>query len=218
MATSTLSSASPDGNGVGHCSASGVVVVAASAGGIEALRTLLAGLPSGFSTPVIIVLHRTPGREGLLANIFKRDTVLAVKDAVDGECLSSGTVYLAPADHHLQITGDGRLQFTDHMRINYLRASADPLFQSAANAFGSRAIGVVLSGGVRNGAAGAKAIRDAGGPVIAQNQETSRHFSMPREAIEAGAVTSVLPIDRIAEELTTITRNADGHAHDEAAD
>ena len=140
-----------------------------------------------------------------MAQIFKRDSVLPVKDAADGECVQPGTIYLAPADHHLRITHDGRMEFSEQMKVSYLRAAADPLFESAAAAFGARTIGVVLSGGGRHGAIGAKAIHEAGGPVIVQDEATSRHFSMPRAAIDAGAVTSILPIDRIAEQLTHLT-------------
>lgn len=210
MATSTLSSASPDSTGTGQCSASSVVVVAASAGGIDALRTVLGGLPSTFAAPVIIVLHRTPGREGLFANIFKRDCVLPVRDAVDGDCIEAGNVYLAPADHHLRIDHDGRMIFSEQMKVPYMRAAADPLFESAAAAYGQRAIGVVLSGGGRAGAVGAKAIHEAGGPVIAQDQTTSRHFSMPKASIDAGAVTAVLPLGRIAEQLIMLTEESEG--------
>jgi two-component system chemotaxis response regulator CheB len=104
---------------------------------------------------------------------------------------------------------DGHMIFAEQMRIAYGRASADPLFESAAATYGPRSIAVVLSGGGRSGATGAKAIRDAGGAVIAQDQATSRHFSMPRAAIDAGAVTNVLPVDRIAEQLMILTEPSD---------
>ncbi len=205
MATSTISPASPD-SATGRKATAHVVVIAASAGGIDALRTVLGGLPADFPAPVVIVLHRTPGRESLFASIFKRDSALPVKDAVEGESIAPGTVYLAPADHHLTLDREGRMVFSERLKISYGRAAADPLFESAAEAYGPRAVGVVLSGGGRSGATGAKAIHDVGGTVIAQDQATSRHFSMPRAAIDAGAVTNVLPIDRIAEQLTQLMK------------
>src|SRR5690242_20270767 len=130
MATSTISAPSHGRDHDGRCSASSVVVIAASAGGIDALRILLAGLPSAFPAPVVVTLIRTPGRESLSAQILKRDSVLPVRDAADGDCLTPGIVYLAPSEYHLKISADGRLEFTEHMRIPYMRASVDQLFES----------------------------------------------------------------------------------------
>lgn len=209
MATSTISAPSER---AGQCSASSAVVIAASAGGIDALRTVLAGLPGDFPAPVIITLIRTPGRETLSAQIFKRDTVLAVQDAIDGDCISAGNIYLAPADHHLRITTEGHFEFGDPMRIPYQRASVDQLFESAAATYGPNTIGVILSGGGRNGVIGAKAVHDAGGVVIAQDEATSRHFSMPRAAIEAGATTNILPLADIAERLKLLATHENGLA------
>src|SRR4051812_5135040 len=166
-----------------------IVVIAASAGGLNAVRRILEGLPATFAAPVLVVLHRTVGRKGLLADILARRSALPVVDAEEGQQLQPGVVYVAPADRHLHVVPDAYVTLHDQERINFLRASADPLFESTAAAFGARAIAVVLTGMGKNGAAGAKKIRDAGGDVIAQDEATSEYFGMPRAAIEAGAVT-----------------------------
>ena len=182
-----------------------VVVIAASAGGIEALIAVLCGLPADFPAPILIVLHRRSARPGMLAKILQRDRPLPVRDAKAGEHLESGIVYITPADLHTQIAPDQSLMMGDHAKINFLHASADPLFRSAAASFGGRAIGVVLSGRGRNGTAGAKAFaRNAGGVVIAQNEETAQFFAMPHAAIEAGAVTDILPLGAIADSLVDL--------------
>ncbi len=188
-----------------------LVVIAASAGGVQALLTVLRELPAEFPAPILILQHHRAGRPGMLARVLQRGCRLPVKDASSGEHLRPATVYVLPPDQHTHVTYDHALIMGDHAKINFLHASADPLFRSAASAFGARVIGVVLSGSGRNGAAGAKAIRDAGGVVIAQNEATSQHFGMPRAAIEAGAVTDVLALDDIANMLITLVDHS--HAH-----
>lgn len=200
MTSSTAVHASIRGDGkVDH-----LVVIASSAGGIAALLTILCSLPRDFPAPILIVQHRTVGRPGLLAKILQRECPLPVRDANPGERLEPGVVYVMPADRHTRVTPDRFFTMSDHTKINFLHASADPLFRSAAETFGSRAIGVVLTGRGRNGAAGAKAIRDAGGVVIAQDEATSEFFGMPQAAIDAGAVTSVLPLGAIASSLVSL--------------
>jgi two-component system chemotaxis response regulator CheB len=186
-----------------------VVVIGASAGGIQALTVVLRALPATFPAPILILLHRPPGLPGILSRLLQRGCALPVNDANAGDCLEPGSVYVTPSDRHTRITPDHVLVMGDHARINSVHASADPLFRWPAEGFGARAIGVVLSGAGQNGAAGAKAIRDAGGVVIAQNEATSEHFGMPRAAIEAGAVTDVLPLDEIAGSLTALV----DHSH-----
>lgn len=185
-----------------------IVVIAASAGGIEALLTVLCGIPADFPAPILILQHRTAGRPGVLAKILQRGCRLPVKDAIPGERLEPGTVYVTPADRHTRVTHEQFFTMGDHAKINFLHASADPLFRSAAETFGARAIAVVLSGRGRNGAAGAKAIRDAGGAVIAQDQATSQHFGMPQAAIDAGAATDVLPLGEIADSLVALVNHS----------
>jgi len=197
MASSTAVRTSIHSNG----KVNRVVVMAASAGGIPALSTILCVLPADFRAAILIVQHRTAGRPGMLAKILQRSCRLPVKDADPGEELEPGTVYVMPADRHTRLTPERLFIMGDHVKINFVHASADPLFRSIAETFGSRAIAVVLSGHGRNGAAGAKAIRDAGGVVIAQDEATSQFFGMPQAAIEAGAATDVLPLGQIADSL-----------------
>src|SRR5690349_3627124 len=184
------------------------VVIAPSAGGIEALQTILPLLPADFAAPVILVLHRTNRRGELLAKVLARCTALSVKNAEDGERLEPGVLYIAPPDRHASITDDKRIALRDHTKISFVSSSADPLFRSAAAVYGAGAVGIVLTGSGRNGAGGALAVRDAGGAVIAQDEATSKHFGMPRAAIEAGAATSILPLDEIAAQLRRAVNGA----------
>jgi two-component system chemotaxis response regulator CheB len=147
------------------------------------------------------VQHRSPVGPSLLPRILARRTPLAVKLASEGEELRPGTVYLAPADQHLVIEARRRLAFTDGRRIRFVRSSANPLLESAAEVLGGRVIAVVLTGGGADATDGVQAVKAAGGVVIAQDRATSQVFGMPRSAIETGAVDYVLPLDEIAPTL-----------------
>jgi two-component system, chemotaxis family, protein-glutamate methylesterase/glutaminase len=177
-----------------------LVAIAASAGGLSALTSLLARLPRTFPLPVMIVQHLDPNHVSALATILSRRTPLQVKDAADSELVAPGVVYIAPPASHLEIGADLRIHLTQSALVHFSRPAADRLFESAAAAW-SPIIGVVLSGAGSDGATGAVAIKAAGGVVIAQDQATSTFFGMPGAAIEAGAVDFVLPLDDIAPAL-----------------
>jgi two-component system chemotaxis response regulator CheB len=182
-----------------------LVVVAASAGGLSALTTVLARLSRDFPVPLAVVQHIDPHRASHMAEILNRKSPLVVKEAVAHEQLLAGTVYVAPPGQHLMVTPGHRVRLTRTEPVHFLRPAADLLFASAANAF-DHVIGVVLTGTGRDGADGAFLIRNAGGVVIAQNEESSAFFGMPHAAIAAGAVDYVLPLDQIAGALTDLTR------------
>jgi two-component system chemotaxis response regulator CheB len=173
-----------------------LVVLAASAGGLHALSVLLSSLPRDLPVPVALVLHRTPHHPDLLAKILGRHTALRVKNALPGEHMEPGTVYVAPADLHLVIESDGALGFSDGRRIRHVLSSANPLLESAA-LFGGRVIAVVLTGSGHDATDGVQAVRARGGVVIAQDEATSTVFGMPRSAIATGAVAHVLPLAAI---------------------
>lgn len=178
-----------------------LVVMAASAGGLAALESILGALPADFPVPIAVVQHRTAARPNLLARVLSRYTPLMVKTAEQGEKLRPGTVYLAPPDFHLLIQRNGCCDLFDGIRIRHVLSSANPLFASAAEAFGKRVIAVVLTGGDSDATDGVRSVSAHGGLVIAQDQATSRIFAMPRSAIETGCVDKVLPLAEIGPAL-----------------
>ncbi len=195
-----------------------VIVIGASAGGIDALVTLLAALPPDFPAPIVLVLHRSPNSESLLVPILARHTSLRVREAVNGDVVEPGNVYVARADRHLTITAEGRFTYTDGTPIRHLLSAVNPLFASSAAAYRDRAIAVVLSGAGSDGTDGVQAIKACGGVVIAQDEATSRYFGMPGSAIASGVVDYILPIREIAPALVRITaeRIAAASARDDA--
>ena len=182
-----------------------LIVVAASAGGVNALLTLFAGLPAGFSVPVAVVLHRSVHTPSMLSKVLARRTPLTVRDAVVGEPPQPGSVYIAPPDRHLVVTPERTFGLSEVSLINHLLSAADPLFISAAEVYHDRVIAIVLTGGDRDGADGARAVGLAGGIVIAQNEATSLVFSMPRATIATGHADTVLPIEDIGPTLLRLT-------------
>jgi two-component system chemotaxis response regulator CheB len=183
-----------------------VVGLAASAGGIQALGTILGGLPADFPAALVVVQHVSPKHKSRLAEVLGRRTRLPVKPAEDGDRLAPGRVYVAPPDRHVLINPDGTLSLTHTQRVRHVRPSADVLFPSLAASCGGRGVAVVLTGGDANGAAGVRVVKQAGGSVIAQDQATSLHFAMPRAAIETGCVDRVLPVGEIGPALDCLAR------------
>jgi two-component system chemotaxis response regulator CheB len=182
-----------------------IVAIGASLGGIEALRLLLSALPAGFPAPILIVQHLSPRFPSRLSEALDQHTALSVRRAAEGQTLRDGEVYIAPPDRHLVVNAQRTLSLLDGPRIQFSRPSLDPLFHSVARAFGSRSIGVVLTGANGDGADGLRAIKRTGGIVIAQDKTTSRSFRMPHAAIATGCVNFVLPLRAIAPALITFT-------------
>jgi two-component system chemotaxis response regulator CheB len=179
-----------------------VVVVAASLGGRQALEPVLGPLPGDFPAPIMVVQHLSPSAPNhLLPALLAPQTRLRVKQAEPGERLRGATVYVAPPGRHLLVVRDGVCECSDGPRISAARPAADLLFASAADTFGARTLGVLLSGRLHDGAAGAAAIRRAGGVVLAQDPATCRAPEMPCAAIRSGAAQLVLPPATIAAAL-----------------
>lgn len=165
-----------------ECTKRDIVVVGASAGGVEALTAFIAGLPADLGAAVFVVLHVPAESPSRLAAILERASAMPVKVAADGEGIALGQVYVASPDRHLMVD-DNKVRITRGPREGRARPSIDVLFRSASVAFGSRVIGLVLSGALDDGTAGAWAIKDRGGLVLAQKPSDAAHSSMPDSVI-----------------------------------
>ncbi len=174
-----------------------LIAIGCSTGGPQVVADILARLPRDLAAPVLIVQHIAPGFTAGLAEWLAGGTELAVKLAEPGEAVRRGTVYLAPHGSQMGITKDGRIRLTRETADGGFCPSASYLFQSAAEAYGRSVIGILLTGMGRDGAAGLKRLREAGGVTIAQNEETSVIFGMPGEAIRLGAAKHVLSPSQI---------------------
>jgi len=181
-----------------------IVAFAASAGGIFALTQILGRLPGDFGAAVVVVQHLDPRHRSLMPQIFGRRSNLPVDQAMQGMKVEAGHVYLAPPDHHLLVNRDATISLTHTELVNFVRPSADLLFESVAAAYGERAIAVVLTGAGKDGSMGVTAIKARGGTVIAQDEATSEFFSMPSAAIRTGTVDFVLSLDEIPQALVTL--------------
>lgn len=181
-----------------------LITIAASAGGIQALQTLLSQLPSDLPAAVVIVQHRTPTVRSLLTAILAKRTRMEVRDARDGDRVAPGIIYIARPDLHLTIGPGQRFMHVDGARVRGLLSSANPLLDSVAGSFKDRAIAVVLTGSGMDATDGVQAVKAHGGIVIAQDPATAEHRSMPASAINTGAVDFVLPLEAIPLKLAAI--------------
>jgi two-component system chemotaxis response regulator CheB len=198
--------AAPEPREPGARRAFALVAIAASAGGLAALKTVLATLPRDFPLPIVIVQHIDPNRDSLLARILSRCTELHVKQAEPEDLLKPGLVLVAPPGNHMLVGEGGRIRLSHTEPVHFVRPSADSLFESAAVACGP-IIGVILTGTGSDGASGSVAIKAAGGLVIAQDEKSSAFFGMPQAAINSGAVDLVLPLSDIASTLARLARS-----------
>jgi len=182
-----------------------LVVMGASLGGPRALATVLRGLPEDFPAPIAVVQHIADGFTEGLARWLGQECRLRVREARHGDRLLPGAVVLAPTGRHLVVT-EGKVHLSDAAPVDTFKPSVTPLFLSAAEHYGARCCAAILTGMGRDGADGIKAIKDAGGVTLAQDEATSAVFGMPKAAIDLGAVDRVLPLDDIPRALVELTR------------
>jgi two-component system, chemotaxis family, protein-glutamate methylesterase/glutaminase len=182
-----------------------VVVIGASAGGVQALRTLLGALPSDLKAALFVVMHLAPESPQVLGAILDRATDLPVVTARDGMKIRPGSVVVAAADHHLLLDSHA-VRLSHGPRENRHRPSVDVLFRSAAAAFGARVIGIVLTGLLDDGAAGLWAIKRRGGLAIVQDPGEAEYPDMPRSALQAVRADACLPLLQIARRLPEWTK------------
>jgi two-component system chemotaxis response regulator CheB len=180
-----------------------VIVIGASSGGIEALKTIVGDLPPDFPVPICIVLHTSPHSPGILDSILQRAGTLPATVATNEERLRAGYIYVAPPDHHLLLE-PGTLRISKGPSENCFRPAIDPLFRSAAQIYGPGAIGVILTGSLGDGTAGLGAIKQLGGIAIVQDPEDASYPSMPRSALQHVDVDYRVPLVGIAPLLARI--------------
>jgi two-component system chemotaxis response regulator CheB len=173
-----------------------IVVVGCSVGGVEALQTLVAGLPENFPAAVLVVLHIAPQTRSLLPEILNRAGPLPAKHPQNHEPIRGGHIYVAPPDHHL-IVEDGRMILSRGPKENRHRPSVDPLFRSAARAYGRQVIGIILTGSLDDGTVGLQAVKKAGGVAIVQDPEDAFCAEMPRSAMDHVKVDQIATIAQI---------------------
>ena len=173
-----------------------LVAVGASAGGLLALTELLTPLPTAFPG-IVVVQHLDPTHKSHLASLLERRTGKQVKEATHAEPILPGFVYIAPPDEHL-LVGPGKIQLAHSQLVHFSRPSIDLMFESVAGMYGSRSIGVILSGSNRDGAVGIRAIREAGGTTVAQDPSSAEFRAMPQAAIATNCVDFVSSISGLA--------------------
>jgi two-component system chemotaxis response regulator CheB len=181
-----------------------VIVIGASAGGVEALRTLVRGLPKALDAAVFVVLHMPASGPSRLAEILQRCSALPVVRARDGETIRRGHVYVARPDYHLTLEEE-TMRLTRGPRENRHRPAIDALFRSAAYTHGGRVIGVVLTGELDDGTAGLWSIEQRGGTAVVQDPEDAESPSMPRNALQYVRTEHVLPVALMGARLAKLT-------------
>src|SRR5215472_1690940 len=182
-----------------------IIVIGASAGGIEAVRKLVGELPEGFRASFFVVLHIGPDSPGILDQIRYLSGPLKASYPFDGELIKPGQVYVAPPDRHLLLE-PGRLRLSRGPKENRFRPAIDPLFRSAAQVYGPKVIGVILTGGLDDGTAGLWAVKRLGGTAVVQDPEEALVGSMPRNALTNVKVDHCVGVAEIPPLLVQLTR------------
>jgi two-component system chemotaxis response regulator CheB len=182
-----------------------IIVIGASVGGIQALSSLVSQLPADLASAVFVVLHLASDVPSVLDEILDRKGPLKAVKAIDGEAIHHGCIYVAPPDHHLLVK-------RDHVRVvrgpkeNRWRPAVDPLFRSAAVAYGPRVVGVVLSGYLDDGTAGMLAVKRCGGVTMVQSPDEAISANMPQSVLDHMEVDYCIPIADMSRILQQLTR------------
>ena len=180
------------------------VVIGASAGGVEALTVLLPALAPGLLPSVFIVLHLPRDKPSVLTEIFTPKCAVPVREAEDKEAVARGTIYFAPSNYHLLVDEGPQLSLSADDPVHHSRPSVDVLFESAAEIYKSRLLGIILRGANEAGAAGLAAVHDAGGVTVVQSPETARAPNMALAALRLRPAHRMLTLNEIAKILRTL--------------
>jgi len=179
----------------------GIIAIAASTGGPQAIHNILSHLPAGFSLPIVITQHIAEGFTHGMVDWLKTATPLTVRVASNGDVLTAGNVYVNPAENSMRVTGHGMIILGDRDIHQIYNPSCNTLLDSVATAYRERAIGLIMSGMGDDGVTGMGAIRNAGGTTLAQDAGSSVIFGMNRIAVDKGFIQKVVPLGNIPAEL-----------------
>jgi len=177
------------------------VVMGMSSGGMNVMKTVFPLLPAGFTLPIIIVQHLSPQSDSTWIEIIDKMCALPVTEAEEKEQILPGKIYVAPPNYHLLIEKNKSFSLTIDERINYARPSIDVLFESAADAYREKLIGIICSGSNHDGSMGLKKIKDNGGLAIAQDPLSAESYYMPETAVEKANPQHILALKEIVELL-----------------
>jgi len=180
------------------------IVIGASAGGFDAIRTILMGLEEGFDAPILIVQHLSSHSDNYMVTRLNEICRINVMEAEEKEKVHSGNAYFAPPNYHLLVEEDETLSLTVEPKVNYARPSIDVLFETAANVYGNGLIGVILTGANSDGSKGLKRIKELGGITIVQDPKTAESNSMPMAAIAITKVNYILELREISTKLVEL--------------
>lgn len=182
------------------------IVIGVSSGGLNVLKILLPALPADFCFPIIIVQHVGAHSESYWIDLLNGMCKLTVKEADEKEIITKGNVYTAPANYHLLVEKDYTLSLSTQEKVNFARPSIDVLFESAAEAYKDKLIGIILTGSNNDGANGLKKIKEYGGLTIVQDPDTAESSYMPASAIAAISPDYILSIEKMINLLIELNK------------
>lgn len=180
------------------------IAIGASAGAVQALLRILPALPADYPLAVLIVVHVPSDRGNALVSLFQAKCALPVKEAEDKEVIAAGTIYFAPSDYHLLVETGGWLALSSDEPVNHSRPAIDILLETAADAYGPALTGIVLTGANHDGAAGLRAVADAGGTTIVEDPAQAQVSTMPAAALAACPAARPMALDDIISTLLTL--------------
>jgi len=183
-----------------------IAVIGASLGGTQALCRIAASLPPSFSGAILVVLHTAADSPPLAVHIVSRHTPLPVTYGRNGDEIRSGCIYVAPADHHLVVTSSGILGLDRGPKVQYSRPAVDKLFESAAIAYGSRVVGIVLTGGGSDGTDGLRRIKEEGGLCMVQHPGEALNPQMPMSALNFGSTDLCISLEEVGPLLAELAK------------
>ncbi len=183
------------------------IVIGASYGGMEGIKTLLSGLPAGFNFPLLIVLHIGNNSISAYLSMLNNKTPFNVKEADDKKTIQPGVVYFAPPNYHLQVEQNFTFSLSADPKVNFSRPSIDVLFETAAWAYRTELLGILLTGSNSDGAEGLKTIHKYGGTTIVENPETAFAKTMPASAIKSDKPSFILNLEDIPGKIVELVNS-----------